>query len=928
MKKFLTVLLALSVVFTYSFSAVGSVFAAEDPVVSAQKMVLAKADAVMADPATTNYEAKAVEYAIAEAKTAGFNAINVLVKVHTDTNGILNETTFINAVRDWCNNANGDVTDPTDSNKTYPDFMEVYTTKAAEKDFEIKVSNAKTFVENIKPEDYIEKDRATVAAYKKAVMDALDALVKEGVSSTGYTVYYPFGYMKDGSIQQLASNFDQNITYTQLINSYLYGRSGATNYFTADNTIKEIKAGMTADYSIRGLVLALDELTTLAEDAENSQVTDAYIENIIANITYNAKAASDGFYAKHKVEAGDSVTQNTGYVTLADGITKVYDVKVANATKITAAEATAINNALMAQINDMLTVVETYVKDIPNHHTSNADIKADLDKQVPWYAQANNFAPAMDWALKAIDKYEEVVAYGADMKDDVNYIGEKMYDDADIDAAIADAKAEIYWNYFDAKYSANAGSYFTGIAPIHDPVDVALKAAKAKWGKLTTDTPKPADADKKYCADYYAGYNGKNVAPTSVNWQDEYADIRDEAIAALDEVKTVAEVEAIMAEADAKLAKLRTAADDNAALSTEINKYVAALDKYANEQWELVKPGNLYRADSYTDKANNDVTSAYEDGKDTIEGVATVGELAAAYEEAKALFKDIKTDAELKAEAKAVNEAVAALPAKVTLENEKAYMDANDALDAYLANYGAKNADVVGAYYALDKAMDTLKALQEDAVEEAIRELAKLAPIKADDKEAVQKVRDLYDGYYDYYGNSFTVSNLRDLTNAEEAVYYDEIAVVKDMISKLTTASSIKDILAAKEAYDALSGSQQRKIAKAYPYKVAMLNDRIIESVESLKIKTSTKLYKGSKIRVKWTVNGDASAIDGYQVYKSTKAQKNYKFMGKTKKSYMDNKKGLKKGTRYFYKVRAFVEIDGQKYYSDWSNKGNRIYKK
>ena len=50
--------------------------------------------------------------------------------------------------------------------------------------------------------------------------------------------------------------------------------------------------------------------------------------------------------------------------------------------------------------------------------------------------------------------------------------------------------------------------------------------------------------------------------------------------------------------------------------------------------------------------------------------------------------------------------------------------------------------------------------------------------------------------------------------------------------------------------------------------------------------------------------------------------------MGKTKKLSMANKKNLKKGTRYFYKVRAYKVLDsGKVVYSDYSNLANRYAK-
>ena len=94
------------------------------------------------------------------------------------------------------------------------------------------------------------------------------------------------------------------------------------------------------------------------------------------------------------------------------------------------------------------------------------------------------------------------------------------------------------------------------------------------------------------------------------------------------------------------------------------------------------------------------------------------------------------------------------------------------------------------------------------------------------------------------------------------------------------------------------------------------------ELVKGLKITAKSTAKKGS-ITVKWTVKGEAD-IDGYEIWKSTKANKGYKKAFTTTKKTYKNSKGLKKGTRYYYKVRAYKVIDGVKVTSDWSNKANR----
>ena len=111
---------------------------------------------------------------------------------------------------------------------------------------------------------------------------------------------------------------------------------------------------------------------------------------------------------------------------------------------------------------------------------------------------------------------------------------------------------------------------------------------------------------------------------------------------------------------------------------------------------------------------------------------------------------------------------------------------------------------------------------------------------------------------------------------------------------------------------------------------INLLKDRLINSVESLKVvKNHSSAGKGW-IKIEWSTTGDDGAVAGYEIYKSTKKNSGYKYAFTTKNpanKWYKNTAGLKKGTRYYYKVRAIIEIDGEKYTSDWSNKAYRIAK-
>lgn len=99
-------------------------------------------------------------------------------------------------------------------------------------------------------------------------------------------------------------------------------------------------------------------------------------------------------------------------------------------------------------------------------------------------------------------------------------------------------------------------------------------------------------------------------------------------------------------------------------------------------------------------------------------------------------------------------------------------------------------------------------------------------------------------------------------------------------------------------------------------------NQAVKKKVNAATIKVVSIKGKGY-IKLSWKTKSSVS-IDGYEVYRG-KTKASLKKWGSTKKTTYRNAKSLKKGTRYYYKVRGYKIIDGKKVYTKWSNINYRV---
>lgn len=312
-----------------------------------------------------------------------------------------------------------------------------------------------------------------------------------------------------------------------------------------------------------------------------------------------------------------------------------------------------------------------------------------------------------------------------------------------------------------------------------------------------------------------------------------------------------------------------------------------------------------------------------------VEEVNNAADLDAAVADAKAVVDALKTNKAIKAEDKALRDKIVASARPATLARKDeiiALYDEYCDFDEYASKVGYNNLDSDSVKTLLTDDVKRLASLDKDILDDLVKAIEKDGKVTLEDRNDVKALVDGIDAYNNLYADN-GYGLVADYTAAKdyEALIFDlDVIAVNNQIAALPAyGATTAQIKAARDAVDALGFKGICKINKNMLTKLNRLEDSLGYEVEALKITASSTAKKGS-ITVKWTVKGNAAAADGYQIWKSTKKNSGYKKAFTTTKKSYKNTKGLKKGTRYYYKVRAYKVVDGKNVYSDWSNKAYR----
>ena len=679
-----------------------------------------------------------------------------------------------------------------------------------------------------------------------------------------------------------------------------------------------------------------DDINAGTVDVAVEAYAKATLDDIAGGLAINPNMAADGVEDWSAVANGTLKAFWDASKTNANK-GEFFGVAIANITKVTRTEVAAV----AAAYKNAVAAAKAPVKAYANGDVTKVTALNDAAKRLSILANAT----------KAVEKYADVKAYGDKMKAAYEF-GIKKYDDVAVDAAVKAAEQLVYDDLNKDVYdTTTAEAYINAAAKKENLTLTATNFEAQKFRKAIQDAAKKMykEGTEAETPQVKVSYGDDKTAEADLVYlkgtydseaANKWDEIAQNAVADLLDAQSYDEITKIMTDAAADFGKLLKAADA-ADVKAARTSYCNALENYGD-----LKASLLSNEKDYPDTT---IVAAVAQGKKLINKATTVDAVKAAYADAQAIIDGIKTVDELKAAKDAVEKQIAALPytSKLTEADKPAVRAAYDAYDAYMNMPGASevsNKALLKEKYnkvnelaaktiddkakALNKQLKTFGPTIEtmsDADKAAMAALkAEADAVKAEAKALNKEIKDV-NADYDGFLTRVSMSEYDKLTEEDFSA-----AVAADALVKLTKAAkdgaSQEEMKAAMDAYKALTDRQRYEIDETALPLIKVIENKLGAAVKGLKLTTKSSAKKGS-ITVKWTVKGDASVADGYQVWKSTKQSKGYKKAITTAKKSYKNTKGLKKGTRYYYKVRAYKVVDGKNVYSDWSNKAYRVAK-
>lgn len=181
-----------------------------------------------------------------------------------------------------------------------------------------------------------------------------------------------------------------------------------------------------------------------------------------------------------------------------------------------------------------------------------------------------------------------------------------------------------------------------------------------------------------------------------------------------------------------------------------------------------------------------------------------------------------------------------------------------------------------------------------------------------------------------YYDITATQSEHGTITLSTDRIYrYGDV----DVTLTAEEGYEVKDLLINGKSVGAVSSytiedvTEDINVTAVFGETEEAKNDRIAKGVQNTTIKM---YYKKGEIGKGWIKlrykKSYGYKVDNYEIFRSAKKKINFGdkawFVTKNNKTsgYYKNGKSVKKGTRYYYKMRGVREIAGETYYTQWSN--------